>query len=287
MIPYDPDSPSEGRVSSRGGRSVYQKLPGDDSPSLLESPIFEDFDSIKHAFTTRLGGTSPPPFDSLNLSVKTGDRAANVKENLKIIEEALVLDKSPRFLDQVHGDKILLVNDFDVCKNNRGFDAAITAQPGVPLAIKTADCLSLLLYDPVKAVIGAVHAGWRGTASGIAEKTVAQMAEGFGCNPGDIIAALGPAIGPCCYEVDEIVFQAFKKRGHNWGKFSMPAIRGTSTRWMLDIRKANFLQLVEKGVKRENISTVPYCTACREDLFFSHRRDGKKTGRQIALIMIN
>jgi YfiH family protein len=135
----------------------------------------------------------------------------------------------------------------------------------------------------VKQAIGAVHAGWRGTAQAIAAKTVDALAERFSSRPEDILAAIGPSIGPCCYEVDDTVFRAMSRAGGGMTSF-YPA--GREGRWMLDLAAVNRRQLEEKGIPSANISTAGLCTSCLPDRFFSHRRDGERTGRHCNFILL-
>lgn len=262
----------------------------DDAPLLLEAPLLKDHSRIIHAFSTRRGGYSIAPYDSFNLSSKTGDEKIKVSKNIERLKDFLSIDSPLFFLDQVHGKDILVVEDIKNDAAHYPFDALITSRKETAIIILTADCLSILLYDPVKSVVAAVHAGWMGTTLQIAEKTVDKMKERFESNPSHIIAAMGPAIGPCCYEVDYPVMKAFKSINSYTPQmlesFLLP-VRGKNDKWMLDIVQANRLQLLNAGLIKDNINTLDYCTSCRSDLFYSYRRDGKMTGRQGALIMIN
>jgi len=264
-------------------------------PQFFRSPLLTNAGGLTHAFTTCTGGISPPPYHSLNLSSRTGDSDENVSENLRILTKELGIEAAPVFMDQVHGDNILFVDEpQDVIKASSpspSVDAAITASRDIPLVVITADCLPILLYDAARSVAAVVHAGWKGTALNIAGKTIAAMTDRFGSDPGDIIAAMGPFIGPCCYEVDEKVvspFESFIKTNVSaWSKVFAPLASGKEDRWMFDLAGANLLQLDTAGIRRIHISLSPHCTSCRDDLFYSHRRDGEKTGRQGAIIMIN
>ena len=151
------------------------------------------------------------------------------------------------------------------------------------LCIKTADCVPVFLADPVRRVIGAVHAGWKGTALQIVEKAVREMVQRFGARPSDLFAAIGPAIGPCCYEVDAAVYQAMSHHASRTAFFHTGRQDG---RWMLDLPLANRHQLLRCGLLPERIRTADHCTACHPDLFFSHRAQGGNTGRQLNFIMI-
>jgi YfiH family protein len=179
----------------------------------------------------------------------------------------------------------LIIEDAVSCHSieSRQCDAIVTDKPGVAIGIKTADCAPVLLFDSQRQVIAAVHAGWRGTALGIAGKAVRVMAERFRTRPEDLSAVVGPSIGPCCYEVDTPVFEALSERGYA-DRVLRPGDR--EGRWMLDLPFANRLQLEEEGVAPGRISAAGICTCCREDLFFSHRRDGTKTGRHLNFILL-
>jgi hypothetical protein len=156
-------------------------------------------------------------------------------------------------------------------------DAAVARLPGQLLGIQTADCLPVLIADPQRRVVGAAHAGWRGTAAGVARQLVASLLN-EGCRPQELIAGLGPAIGPCCYEVGEEVRAAL---GAGAAAAFRPGARG---RFHLDLRAANRLQLIEAGLRAENVHVIEDCTACRPDLYDSHRRDGSGAGRMISYI---
>ena len=184
---------------------------------------------------------------------------------------------------QIHGADILLLDDSEGEMIPRGevcCDGIITNRRGLALGIRTADCVPLLLVDPVKRVVGAIHAGWRGTAREIAALAVRLFVRSFSSDPSGMYAMIGPSIGPCCYEVDRPVFQAMRR--HRWSESVLTAGRNRGV-WMLDLGKANRLQLIGAGVPDENIASIPLCTACRKDLFFSYRAEGN-TGRQLSFI---
>jgi YfiH family protein len=188
-------------------------------------------------------------------------------------------------------------------------DGLMTAEPGILLTIRIADCLPLLLADPQRRAVAAVHAGWRGALARVIEKAVGDMRRAFGSDPQDLIAALGPSIRACCYEVGEEVVEAFHGSFANADQFFRPLPNcpeaGTDRHSILflsacppghapehvpaarlDLTAVARHQLASAGVKPENILVADYCTACRTDLFFSHRREGGRTGRQVAAIGI-
>ncbi len=272
------------------------------------------------AFSVRAGGYSPPPFDSLNFSRTEGDAPYNVRRNLAVFSEAIGLDAGRIvFARQIHQDKIQLVTSTRLAPQEA--DAMITAEPGVILAVKTADCLPILLLDPVHKIAAVVHAGWKGTVLRITRKVLRRLRQEFRTDPADLLVALGPVIGPCCYAVDDTVLFPLRKAfphserfvqsperlsqdkavpiddrpttedcqrdgaRQNMDKPSGSASFGTVlTGPRLDIPGANRYELMAEGVREGNIHDVALCTACHPELFFSHRRDRGRTGRHIAVV---
>jgi YfiH family protein len=253
----------------------------------LEATALRACNFLTHAFCTRRGGISEGNFVSLNFSPKEGDSKDNVRSNWKILAEAFNLEMAQFFVvNQVHGKEILTIDrplaDIIVPEPPQ-FDAIITDQPGVAIGIKTADCVPIFFVDKVKRIIGVAHAGWRGTALSIAAKLVDTLITGFGCRTDDLIAAIGPAIGPCCYQVDEPVFNAM--RGHK-GRETFVSSAQAKGKWMLDLPLANKMQIIGRGILDRNIYTAGCCTSCNRDMFYSHRGEGENTGRQLNFIML-
>jgi len=162
-------------------------------------------------------------------------------------------------------------------------DALITAVPGYALGVFTADCLPVLLFDPVQRVAGIVHAGWRGTAKALSQKVVWKMKENFHCQGENIRAALGPCIGACCFEVDALVQEAFIERGLPWELMSSPREKG---KWSFDLHQANTYLLKAAGLKEENIQALKICTSCRRDIFYSYRAERHGRGQQLNFIAL-
>jgi YfiH family protein len=189
-------------------------------------------------------------------------------------------------LRQVHGDRVVLFEGnrqkIDEVWRLEG-DVLLTRTPGIALGVFTADCLPIFFYDPIQGAIGIVHAGWRGTALGVAGKAVEKMREIFGCKNSDILAALGPCIGPCCYEVDGPVKNAFISGGLPWNLVSVP--RGQE-KWLLDLYQANLYLMENHGISRGNINVLRICTSCRGDTFYSYRNADKTGGRQLNFIAL-
>ena len=249
-------------------------------------PGWRRYASVAHGFFTRMGGVSPPPYASLNVGRKGGDQSGHVRQNLSRIAKALSIPEKRVFCaSQVHGDQILTVSATrgSIFQSEDPFqgDGLLTDQKGIYLGILTADCVPLLLLDPRRCVVGAVHAGWRGTVKGIAGKAVREMHNAFGSKVEDLLVACGPAIGPCCYVVGEEVAQAFLEIDPATQRFLDPAGSG---RWKMNLTGINEHQLIDAGIKKGNVFRCSLCTCCRKDLFFSVRAEGEPTGRQIGLI---
>ena len=248
----------------------------------------DSLEGVAHGFSTRLGGVSPAPWDSLNLGVGRGDTMENVQENYRRFCAVLGMDDRRAVLSkQIHEDVVRHVTEADAGKGlyrDRDYssvDGMVTNVPHLPLVVFSADCNVILLYDPVQRAIGACHAGWRGTALGIAKKTAQEMVRLFGCNPANIRAAIGPAIGQCCFETDEDVPAALRDA---LGAEVEPYITWNGTKYHIDLKAVNALWLRKAGV--ETIDICDHCTACRPDLYWSHRKMGNARGAQIAMISL-
>ena len=184
---------------------------------------------------------------------------------------------------QVHGTGVLSIDRritnwraFEATIVSCGHDAIVTNQPDILLSIQTADCVPILFLDEVRRVVAAVHAGWRGTLGGIVTKTLLVMQNRFRCNVRTIRAAVGPSIGGCCYEVDEAVLALLKRAYPFWQEV---VEQTNGSRAHLDLRRLNRRQMEEAGIERNWIEAVNLCTFCHSELFYSYRRDGKRTGR--------
>ena len=241
--------------------------------------------SAVHAFTTRFGGVSPAPFDSLNLGLHRGDKDENVAENRRRLANALGFDLGKLVLThQTHSDIIRVVG----AKDAVGFDhhlypesdGIITNEPGVALWIFTADCTPILLHDPVTGAVGAAHAGWRGTASAIASKIVDKMCLTYQCDPKNIRAAIGPSIGFCCFQTDADVPEAMEKA---FGEEAKPYIRQQGDKYYVNLKGLNALALRRAGV--EDIAISGDCTVCQSHRFWSHRVTKGIRGSQGAVIV--
>ncbi|MBP2644839.1 MAG: Polyphenol oxidase [Firmicutes bacterium] len=243
--------------------------------------------NVKHGVSTRLGGVSQEPFDSLNMGISTGDELELVMKNRRLFCEAVGVDANRLVTaGQVHGDRIYVVEEKDINKGEvtliQETDALVTAAKDVPIMLSFADCVPVLLYDPVKKVVAVSHAGWRGTVAKIAQKTLYTMQEKFGSKPEDCLAAIAPSIGGCCYEVDKTVIQSLEKSFSWWREVVTP--RGE--RWLLDLWETNQRQLMDIGVNGGNIAVSGVCTNCNTQLFYSYRAGKGRTGRIGAIVSL-
>jgi YfiH family protein len=258
-----------------------------ESVEYLEALQLKRYDFVVHAFCTRWGGVSAGKFANLNFSVQEGDTEENTVKNWSILSGSFDIPLH-RFLtvNQVHGDDILVVeSDAGDFHGHQGleYDGIITNRPGLAVGVKTADCVPVFVVDRVKHIIGVVHAGWRGTSLGIAAKAINILVDRFSSRTEDIVAVIGPSIGPCCYEVDDVVFNSMK----NDPERARVLRKGdTDNKWMFDLSSANRLHIIRAGVHPENVAVAEVCTSCRRETFFSHRGEGGNTGRQLSFIMM-
>lgn len=242
--------------------------------------------STAHGFTTRFGGVSRDHLESLNIGIHRGDLRENVLKNYEILGKALGFDVKNLVLShQTHTDIVLQVGRAQAgaglfAPELPECDALITNEPGVALAIFTADCTPIVLHDPVTGAVGAVHAGWRGTAAGIAGKAVAAMTRAYGCDPKKIRAAIGPNIGPCCFQTDADVPEAMVEA---FGAAAEPFIRQVKEKYYVNLKAINELVLRRAGV--EHIEVSADCTVCQSHRFWSHRVTRGVRGSQGAIIV--
>jgi len=245
--------------------------------------------NLVHFVTTRSGGVSISPYNSLNLGLHTTDTPEHVLANRALLAaETGIAFENFLYCSQVHSGDVKIIDSESVTNGIlEAFpqtDATVTSLPGICLMVMVADCVPVLLFDPVKKVSAVIHAGWRGTVKHITSNTVEVMVDRFGCNPADIIAGIGPSIGPCCYEVGEevrtVVEQSF---GTTQGYL---VTKANSLKPHFDLWYANHKQLTDSGVKPANIETSELCTLDNPDIFFSSRASGGVTGRFAAGICI-
>lgn len=244
----------------------------------LEFNPFRAFSFVIHGIFTRMGGQSAAPFGSLNVGLSTGDDRQMVEKNRQIIAETL--GNSPCiYLNQVHSDTVLVLQASRDrhTGDTAGIpiaDAVVTNIPDLALVIQVADCQPVLLVDPVKKVVANIHSGWKGSTRNIIGKSVDAMHENFGSNPEDILAGIGPSLGPCCSEFINYTQE-----------IPAPLWHYKDEKDHFDFWRISQDQLTDKGVPLENITLAGICTKCSADTFFSYR-DNNTTGRFAAVIKI-
>jgi polyphenol oxidase len=240
-------------------------------------------EGFTNAFSTRLGGVSALPQGALNLAGFNDDEAENIYENrrrfLKLFEGDWILAGCW----QIHGADVRIVHDEAEARTKPGVlgddeycDALVSNTPGILLAVKTADCVPILIGDSKTGAFAAVHAGWRGTSTSIVRHAIEQLQSEYGANPADLRAAIGPAANTCCYEVGSDVIGRFKELFPESDRLFTPTRAGHAR---IDLHAANRDQLIAAGVSTERIHVAPLCTMDRNDLFFSYRREKKQQGR--------
>jgi len=246
----------------------------------LSFALLEKREGVRHCVTLR---DPSRPLD-FSLALHTGQAAEAIRANRQALEEYFGREAHFVSVLQVHGDTVHRVekpvsHGWEEAAAIRA-DALLTSVPGVVLTILTADCVPVLLYDPVRKVIGAAHAGWKGSRLGIVTGTLKRMQDDYGSRPGDIRAVIGPAIGGCCYEVDPELAEHFLG-------IDGAVLPGKSGKPHLDLKRVNRHQLIEAGVSPEHIETSSVCTACDHARFFSYRKEGGCDGRFMSCIMLD
>lgn len=249
---------------------------------------FALFDDVPHAMSTRLGGVSPHPYASLNLGMSTLDAEHRVLENRRRFLGTLGITREDVHVARLsHGAAVSVFRSGDSHRSTsapvrkgsqdveRVFfsDAVVSNRPGFFALLTFADCVPLAFYDRNRGVVGAAHAGWRGTALGIAPRVVLTMVREFGSRPGDIVVGIGPSIGSCCYEVGADVIDRFKEHDQE------PAALREGDRFKVDLWETNARQLRDAGIPNGSIDNPRLCTSCSVSRFFSHRAENGTTGR--------
>jgi YfiH family protein len=257
--------------------------------ALVCAPLEDD--GFVNGFSTRLGGVSDMPANALSLAGFHDDEAENILENRRRFLKLFPGEWTLAGCWQVHGADVRVVasvEDAKPAENTLGetvyCDVIVSAAKGVLAGVKTADCVPILIGDPVTGAFAAVHAGWRGTLATAVISAVERLAKEYDASPEDLCVAIGAAAGPCCYEVGSEVIEAFTSKFADGEKLFTLTKPGHAT---VDLSKANRDQLISTGVKRERIHTAPICTMCRTDLFFSYRKEKSihgKVGRLMAVI---
>ena len=237
----------------------------------IRPSCFDPFPEIIGAVSTRGGGVSPPPL-GMNLSLAVGDDPDNVRRNRELFFGSLEIGLSDlAFAGQIHSANVSLVGRGGTYKD---CDGLITNVRRKFLCISIADCVPILIYDPAAEVVAAVHAGWRGTVSGIVGAAVQRMVDEYGGSPGAMTAYIGPSAGVCCYEVGEEVA----------GRFDQAFVNRVDGKTFLDLKAQNRKQMILSGIHPDRIEVSPHCTISEGHLFHSYRREREKSGRMMAVI---
>ena len=242
-------------------------------PIFKTFPLFSKQQNLLQAFSTRLGGFSQAPYDSLNLGMHSGDDRKTVAQNrdlffdrLKVPREGLV------FLEQVHSANVQLIKNPGIVP---ACDALITSEKNLFLTIQTADCFPVFLFDPQTEAVGIVHSGWRGTAANIVQKTISLMEDRLNCRAENMIAGIGPGVQQSCYQVDT------ETASHFDAKYLLADGPG---HFKLDVQGTIVEQLLASGIERENMEADKTCTHCATGHYYSYRRDGKNSGRMMGVL---
>lgn len=249
----------------------------------------EQFPFITAGMTSRIGGTSKVPYESLNLGLHVGDDPVDVIANRELLARSIGMPfESCTFAEQVHKNKVAVVTKAErgkgrIDKENAilDVDAMVTAEPDISLCVMYADCVPLYFVDPVRQVIAVSHAGWKGTSLDIVRHTIQTMKQTYGCDPAHIKAAIGPSIGECCYEVNQDVVD---QMAHTVD--IAPRLSINPNKYMLNLQEINRLLMLEAGIMSSNIEISKLCTSCHTDQLFSYRAEGGTTGRMIAWLAI-
>jgi YfiH family protein len=236
--------------------------------------------------TTRNGGVSRPPYNSLNLGFNTEDAPYNIEGNRSTLLNAFDLPLHHLLqVKQVHGNDVVVIDkqNYDVSHfQHVEADAIITNQPGLMLAVTVADCYPLMVFEPEQRVAAVIHAGWRGAANGLIGKTIDAMVNEFDCRTEAMLVAVGPGISAEHYEVGKDVREGFRNGTGHWDEIASEVEFG---KWRVDLQKSCLLQLEQAGVKKKNIDCADACTWNQRELFFSYRRDAGTTGRQMGFVL--
>jgi len=239
---------------------------------IIQSDLLTPFLSVVHGFSTRSGGVSPKPFDSLNLGTNSGDISENIETNRQIFCAALDFPTAClTHAGQIHSGNVVVI---DRPVSVPDTDALVTKTPGVFLNVKTADCVPILLFEPKQNVVAAVHAGWKGIANRVIENTIETMTARFHCEAAKMLIAIGPSIRSCCYEVQSDVAN----------QFSDLEVLRRDGRLFLDAAKAVHTRLENAGILPKNVDDCGFCTMCDPERFYSYRHDGIQSGRMMAVI---
>lgn len=246
----------------------------------LITPIFKT-PLLTACFTTRHGGISKTPFDSLNLAFHVNDNPTDVHQNHLLLAKKLGYEAEKLiYMRQIHSDSIIIVDEMMDFSSPATCDALITNRPNVPLMVMSADCTPILVYDNTHNAIAAIHAGRAGALNAILPKTLEAMKAEYGTTADTVMVFLGPSIQGCCYEVNETIARETESKGY------LDALRRDEMKVFLDVNTILLQQLHSLGIKKKRIEVINHCTSCQCDTYFSYRADAQYTGRIAGIIML-
>ncbi|MFA6197468.1 MAG: peptidoglycan editing factor PgeF [Sulfurimonas sp.] len=245
---------------------------------LIKSTLLNNFPNLTHAFTTREGGVSQKPYDSLNLAWHVEDETRHVEMNHELLAKELEYEKNSLVhMKQIHSNLVHIVNEEDNFHMPRSCDALITNKPNTPLMVMVADCSPILFYDDVQKVIAVAHAGRAGAFSNIIKNVINSFVDEFHSKPENIFVSIGTSIGRCCYEVGDEIYEVACGNGFAF------AMSQKNERWYLDVGAILQSQLLACGIQKEHLESSSECTCCKNETYFSYRADGI-TGRFAGVI---
>ena len=245
---------------------------------LIKSNLLNNFQNLTHAFTTREGGVSQKPYDSLNLAWHVEDETRHVEMNHELLAKELGYEKNSLIhMKQIHSSLVHIVNENDNFHTPITCDALITNKKNTPLMVMVADCSPILFYDAIKKVIAVAHAGRAGAFSNIVKNVINAFVHEFQSNPENIFVSIGASIGGCCYEVGDEIYEAACGNGFEY------AMSQKNGRWYLDVGAILESQLLACGIQKEYLELSSECTRCKNETYFSYRADGI-TGRFAGVI---
>lgn len=249
---------------------------------VLRAPTFAKL-GITHGFSLRTGGHSAPPFDSLNVARAVGDEPSAVRRNLQSLAQGIGYVPEALFeLSQVHGNvaRTVVHRDDPIAVRQEEGDVLVAIEPGLPIGIRIADCIAALIWDPRSGAVAGVHAGWRGVVARAADAAIERLVREAKADPGALRVATFPHIRACCFEVGDDVAATIAAASN-----ATDVIDHTHAKAHVHLWPVLQAQLLERGVAAEHIEDVPGCTHCEPQRFFSFRRDGKRSGRHLAVIV--
>ncbi len=255
------------------------------SYKVLTSPVLERAEGLIHGFGTKKQAGNKSRSVANFANPFTAQNALDPKSSVaELAKEAGFSAKTVLFPKQVHGNRVLVIDqpvtDPDLIRQSEA-DAIIAVIPSVLVGVMTADCLPILMYDPQRKVIAAIHAGWRGTLNQIARRTMEIMVKDFRCEPADIVVSLGPSISGQSFEVDEPLLNQFRQTFEYWSRYARPQ---RQAKWLIDFRMINAHMLALMGIEERNFWVSSHCTVIEKDLYWSYRRDGEQAGRMFNFI---